>query len=175
MPSRDTARDAAPAARPEENTGAEPGEQGQPGRPSRIPSRTPREKLFDSDIIGNLAQREKENAKPDNSITFDTKEFKYYGYMQRLKEKIESAWHYPSEAAARGIYGDLYIRFTIKRDGKLGAVELVRTSGHKMLDDAAVKALRNAEPFWPLPENIEDDALTITGRFIYSLYGTYIR
>ncbi|MFO0751770.1 MAG: TonB family protein [Thermodesulfovibrionales bacterium] len=180
-PPREAAKDAAPE-RSREATGAEPGiqENGNAGDtrkppPARIRPRTAREKLFDPAIIGDLAQKEQEDIKPDNSITFDTKEFKYYGYMQRLKEKIEGAWHYPHEAAARGIYGDLYIRFTIKRDGKLGAVELVRTSGHKMLDDAAVKALRNAEPFWPLPESIEDDALTITGRFIYSLYGSYIR
>lgn len=181
VPSRETAKDAGPGSL-REATGVEPGIQGS-GKPgearkspsARVPPRTSREKLFDPDIIGDLAQKENESMKPDSNITFDTKDFKYYGYMQRLKEKIEGAWHYPSEAASRGIYGDLYIRFTIKKDGKLGAVELVRTSGHKVLDDAAVKALRNAEPFWPLPEAIEDDALTITGRFIYSLYGSYLR
>lgn len=138
-------------------------------------SKSFRERLFDKDVIGKLTQKNKENTKPESGITFDTKEFKYYGYMQRLKEKIEGIWRYPSDAAEKGIYGDLYIRFTIKKDGKLGAVELIRTSGHKILDDAAIKALKDAEPYWPLPEEWGRDGFTITGHFVYSIYGAYIR
>lgn len=139
------------------------------------PSKSFRERFFDKDVIGKLAQKSKGNTKPESGITFDIKEFKYYGYMQMLKEKIEGIWRYPSDAAEKGIYGDLYIRFTIKKDGKLGAVELIRTSGHKILDDAAIKALKDAEPYWPLPEEWGRDGFTITGHFVYSIYGTYIR
>jgi protein TonB len=134
-----------------------------------------REKLFDRDIIAKLSKKDQEGTKNGSSITFDTTEFKYYGYMQRLRERIQSAWIYPHDAAQKGIYGDLYIQFTIKKNGKLGSVQLVRTSGYKELDDAAIKALRDAEPYWPLPDDIEKNSLTITGHFIYSLYGQYIR
>ena len=129
--------------------------------------------LFDREIIAKSAKKEDEQKK--SSVTFDAKEFKYYGYMQRLKEKIEGIWQYPSDAAMRGIYGDLYINFTIKKDGSLGSVDLFRTSGHRSLDEAAIKALRDAAPYWPLPEEWKEDGLTIKGHFIYTLYGTYIR
>ena len=33
---------------------------------------------------------------------------------------------------------------SILRDDKLGAVELLRTSGYKMLDDAAMKVVKDA-------------------------------
>ena len=135
-----------------------------------------REKLFDRDIIAKLShKKEQEGTKEGSSITFDTTEFKYYGYMQRLRDKIQSAWKYPQGASQKGIYGDLYIEFTIKKNGKLGAVQLVRTSGYKDLDDAAIKALRDAEPYWPLPDDIPEQSLTINGHFVYSLYGQYIR
>lgn len=75
----------------------------------------------------------------------------------------------------RGIYGDLYIKFTIDKKGKLISLELLRTSGYKMLDDAAIKALKDAEPFWPLPDDWQKDSLTITGHFIYTLHGFYLR
>ena len=88
-----------------------------------------------------------------------------------LKEKIESIWQYPKEAARLGLSGDLYIKFTIKRDGKLGEIDLLRTSGHKDLDEAAMKALKDAEPFWPLPADWEKDDLEINGHFIY-VYGS---
>lgn len=133
-----------------------------------------KDKLFDKDVIGKLAQKDRET-KSDSSITFSTKEFQYQGYMQRLKEKIEGIWKYPRDAAERGIYGDLYIRFTIKKNGRLGSVDLLRTSGYKSLDDAAIKALRDAEPYWPLPDDWGRDGLTITGHFVYTHYGGYIR
>lgn len=137
---------------------------------------TNREKLFDKQIIGGLARKYAEaEQKRDNSITFSAKEFKYHGYMQRLKEKIESSWKYPLEAARQGIYGDLFIQFTIRKNGELGAITLARTSGHKLLDDAAIKAIRDAAPYWELPSSWAEDNITITAHFIYSLYGTFIR
>ncbi|MFN3396559.1 MAG: energy transducer TonB, partial [Thermodesulfovibrionales bacterium] len=126
----------------------------------------PRERLFDREVVEKLAKKEKEDIKPDRGITFDTNELRYYSYMQRLKDKIEGIWRYPPEAAERGIYGDLYIRFTIKKNGRLGDIELLRTSGYRSLDEAAMKALRDAEPFWPLPEEWKKDDLIITGHFI---------
>ncbi len=144
---------------------ATPHEQGQESGRSR---------LFDRDVITE-ATRNREEPKDESSLTFNTKDYKYYGYMQRLREKIENVWRYPVEAGAKGIYGDLYIRFTITKSGKLGAVELVRTSGNRHLDNAALKALRDAEPFWPLPEDWGREGLTITGHFVYTLRGSYIK
>ncbi len=131
--------------------------------------------LFDSDVIAKSVVKQEKAQKEKSSVTFDAKEFKYYGYMQRLKEKIEGIWRYPPGAMMQGIYGDLYIRFTIKKNGSLGSVELVRTSGHRDLDEAAIRALKDAAPYWPLPDEWKQDGLTITGHFIYSLYGTYVR
>jgi protein TonB len=132
-----------------------------------------RERLFDREVMDKLARRGEK--KHDSSITFDTNEFKYEGYMMKLKSRIEGIWRYPQDAAIRGLYGDLYIKFTIKKNGRLGDVELVRTSGNRSLDEAAMQALREGEPYWPLPDEWGKDALTITGHFVYSLYGTYIR
>ncbi len=114
-------------------------------------------------------------AKKDDTVTFDTEDYRYAGYMRNLRQKIESIWVYPPEAAARGIYGDLKIQFTIKKDGRLGPIELVRTSGHKMLDDAAIKALKDGEPYWPLPDSWGKDSYTILGHFVYVYGGYYIR
>ncbi len=114
-------------------------------------------------------------AKKDDTITFDTEDYRYAGYMRQLRQKIESIWVYPPEAAARGIYGDLKIQFTIKKDGRLGAIELVRTSGYKMLDDAAMKALKDGEPYWPLPDSWGRDSYTILGHFVYVYGGYYLR
>ena len=147
---------------------------GKPLEPAGVPA-TPslREKLFDREVVGKVARRE--DIKKDNSLTFDTHEFKYYTYMIRLKERIESVWKYPQDAAMRGVYGDLYIRFTIRKNGSLEDIELMRTSGHRNLDEAAQQALKDAQPYWPLPDEWGKESLTITGHFVYSIYGTLIR
>ncbi|HIE44499.1 MAG TPA: TonB family protein [Candidatus Omnitrophica bacterium] len=145
------------------------------------PQYLPREKLFDKGVIGDLAKRETVRGKGEKegergkSLTLDTKDYKFLIYNMRLKERIENIWIYPHDAAKRGIYGDLIIRFTIKKNGTLGAVELVRTSGYQNLDSAAMKALKDGEPYWPLPDEWEMENYTILGHFVYTIYGYYLR
>lgn len=129
----------------------------------------------DAKEAGAKIAKKTEDQKDKSSITFDVKGFKYDGYMMRLKDKIEGIWQYPSDAAMRGIYGDLYLSFTIKKNGSLSKVELVRTSGYRSLDEAAIKALKDAAPYWPLPEDWKEEELTVKGHFIYSIYGVYVR
>lgn len=133
--------------------------------------------IFDRDVIAKLSQNSKKNEQLETKqgLSFSAKEFSDWGYLERLKEKIERIWQYPPQAAERGIYGDLYIRFTIDKKGNLVAAELLRTSGYRILDDAAMKALKDAQPFWPLPDDWGKDSLTITGHFIYTLRGFYLR
>ena len=156
-------------------TGKGPSARGRDERPGLLG----REGLFDRGVTEEIARRSEGAGRgrggKDDAITLDTREYRFMGYNRLLRSKIESIWVYPPEALARGIYGDLKIRFTIKKDGRLGAVELVRTSGYKMLDDAAIQALKNGEPYWPLPAEWGMDSYTILGHFIYSMYGAYVR
>ena len=127
--------------------------------------------LFDRDIIEKYANK---NPEPDKGVTFDASEFKHRGYLRQLKERIESIWEYPKEAARKKMSGELYIKFTITRKGEIGEAEVIRTSGHRSLDLAAIKALKKAAPFWPLPDNWPDEQLEITGHFIYIYGSTYV-
>lgn len=147
-------------------------------KPLEKPGYSETKKLFDTGVINQIAKRGMSEKKTqDKPITFDTSEFRYMGYMNLLRGRLESSgcWIYPPDAAAQGIYGDLRIRFTIKKNGQLGAVELVRTSGYRDLDDAALKALSDCGPYWPLPDEWGKEAYTIEGHFIYTLYGFHIR
>ena len=127
--------------------------------------------LFDRETIEKFARK---GAPADRGLTFDTSGFKNRGYMRMLKERIESIWKYPKEAARRGISGDLYMKFTINKNGSLRDIELLRTSGHSELDDAAIKAIKRAAPFWPLPEDWDKDSLEIKGHFIYIFSSTMV-
>ncbi|MBI4697510.1 MAG: energy transducer TonB [Nitrospirae bacterium] len=132
----------------------------------------PGEFLFDKETIEKYAQKKT----PDESkgLTFDAPELEHRGYMKKLKDKIESVWHYPEEAARKGLSGELYINFSIHRDGSLGEVRLVRTSGYSFLDEAAMRAIKDSAPFWPLPDDFKEDEFPITGHFIYMLGDSFV-
>lgn len=152
---------------------AEEASKGKEDIPPKVSKSLPEEReklLFDKETIDKYAQKGFEGGK---DLSFDAPEFRHRGYMRMLRDKIESIWQYPKEAARRGISGDLYIRFFIKRDGSIGDVDIIRTSGHKDLDEAAIRALKDGAPFWPLPDDFEKDELSITGHFIYLLGNFY--
>lgn len=113
--------------------------------------------------------------KKEKSITLDTDEFKYLSYLERLKNRIEFIWKYPEIARLNRLQGDLYIKFSILKSGRLGNTQIIRSSGYKILDDAALQALKDSDPFWPLPESWDLEEFTITGHFIYYLGGLYLR
>lgn len=66
------------------------------------------------------------------------------------------------------ISGDLSLTFRISKDGNLMGVRLVEQSGHEILDVAALKAVKEAAPFYPFPKNIQRDKLTILANFVYT-------
>jgi protein TonB len=76
-------------------------------------------------------------------------------------------WQYPYEAAAAGIQGELTLDFVIARSGKVDSIDLIRGSGSKILDDEAIRAIRKAAPFDPIPPNYPIKQLEISGRFVY--------
>ncbi|MEW6720930.1 MAG: TonB family protein [Thermodesulfobacteriota bacterium] len=94
-------------------------------------------------------------------------EVQYISYFASIKRKIELVWQYPFEAAAAGAQGELLIDFVIGRNGKLESAELVRGSGHKVLDDEAMRSIRKASPFDPIPNDYKIPHLQIRGRFVY--------
>lgn len=109
-----------------------------------------------------------DDADDDEPVSLDTTETKYASYFARIKHQIELAWSYPLEAARKGLSGELTISFKISKEGNLVGVERVASSGHEILDLAAVKAIKDAAPFYPFPLSIEKDRLSIMATFIYS-------
>jgi periplasmic protein TonB len=121
---------------------------------------------------GNLSPFNPDVGAPGDAVSLNTRDFKYIGYFQGVKEKIEWAWVYPQRAQQMGQQGILTISFTILRSGKLKEVKTVRSSGFPLLDTAASRAVSDANFFGPFPESWPDEELTIVANFHYRLIGT---
>ena len=89
----------------------------------------------------------------------NAREFRFASYMDAWRTKVERLGNlnYPEEAVRRGISGALLMDVAINPDGSLHSVRVLRTSGHKVLDEAAVRIVKLAAPYPPLSEDILQD------------------
>jgi periplasmic protein TonB len=88
-----------------------------------------------------------------------SQEYRFAQYVDNWRLKIERIGNlnYPAEAKARKIYGRLQLTVAIKADGEIEGVEINKSSGYKVLDQAALRIVRLAAPFEPFPANIRQD------------------
>lgn len=100
-------------------------------------------------------------------IDMNTREDRFFSYILKMRQKIESAWAYPESAGRAGIEGALIVEFVIVKDGSLKRLALLKSSGHEMLDQAALCAIRAAAPFHPFPPKVRARQLRIRTSFIY--------
>lgn len=98
-------------------------------------------------------------------------EYRFAQYVEDWRQKVERIGNLNYPEAARGkLYGSLVLTVKIKSDGSLEGVELNRSSGHKLLDEAAQRIVHLAAPYAPFPEAIRHDTdiieITRTWNFV---------
>ncbi len=101
-----------------------------------------------------------------------TAESRFAVYVDNWREKIERVGNlnYPEEAKARGIRGKLQLTVAIKANGEVESIEINRSSGKKILDEAAKRTVRLAAPFERFPDNIkrDTDVIHITRTWMFT-------
>lgn len=97
-------------------------------------------------------------------------EYRFAQYEEDWRVKVERVGmlNYPPEARGR-LYGNLRLTVTIRPDGGVETVELDRSSGLKVLDEAAFKIVRLAAHYAPFPPDIrrDTDLLVITRTWFF--------
>lgn len=98
-------------------------------------------------------------------------EFRFARYIEDWRHKIERVGELNYPAAARGTYGSLLVSVEIRADGSLENVEISRSSGKRVLDEAAIRIVRLAAPFAAFPPEIakDTDILSITRTWSFTL------
>lgn len=75
---------------------------------------------------------------------------------QHLKKLDDSGQFYPEEAIARGLEGEVLVLIIIDESGRVTAARIEQGSGHRILDDAALRAVRSLRS---LPADAPREAL----------------
>jgi len=80
-------------------------------------------------------------------------------YLYRWQEKVEMLGNlnYPEEARRQQLYGHLRLLVTVLPNGNVAKIELLKSSGHVVLDQAAMRIVRMAAPFPPFPDALKKD------------------
>lgn len=123
----------------------------------------------------NVKKYESPNAIKQATIEIGTESIKYVSYMKLLKDKIQNVWVYPEQARLKNQQGTLLVKFGINKNGSLAYADVIRSSGYPILDEAAIKAIKEASPFNPLPERFGVDRLNIYATFSYELVYHYVQ
>lgn len=100
-------------------------------------------------------------------VSLNTRDPIYVTYFTKIKQSIESQWQYPELAQRYGLQGKLAVEFTIGAHGQLERLRLVRSSGSQLLDDEALRAIKAAAPFPPIPSWINPNPLPIAAAMEY--------
>jgi periplasmic protein TonB len=77
-------------------------------------------------------------------------------YLNSWRRKIEKIGNlnYPAEARRNKLFGSLRLLVSILPDGNLKAVSLLESSGHPVLDQAAIDIVKLAAPFAPFSDEL---------------------
>lgn len=95
-----------------------------------------------------------------------TEEYRFAQYVEDWRLKVERVGNlnYPDEARQKKIYGSLLLTVNIRADGSLESVDVDRSSGSKILDEAAIRIVKLAAPYAAFTDAIrkDTDILSIT-------------
>jgi len=124
-------------------------------------------------IEGQIARQiEEYNQRPRKKfIGARVEEYRFAQYVEDWRQKIERIGNLNYPAAAKGrLYGSLVLTVVIKSNGDLDRVEVSRSSGQSLLDDAARRIVQMASPYAAFPESIrrDTDVLEITRTWTFT-------
>jgi len=109
--------------------------------------------------ISNIIEHQIERPKV-KYMNSSTKEFVPARYMREWINRVERIGNlnYPDQARRDKLSGTLILDVTINAQGKLLNIDLRKSSGHKILDDAAQRIVKLAAPYAPFSAKLKKEA-----------------
>jgi TonB family protein len=93
------------------------------------------------------------------SLSLEVSDFPFTYYLRQVQQKVSERWVPPareSEPGRRAV-----ILFEIHRDGQVTNPHVEKTSGNPWYDQSALRAVLDATPFPPLPQEFPAESLRV--------------
>lgn len=146
--------------------------------PKREPSRSPSIARPPSTTDDYLPE-----VKVGAETALNTREFKFYSYFERIKERLRIYWEPVLQEKIQRLYGqgntdlsenDLITKLhvVLNQKGELSKIVITKNSGYEEIDEAALIAFEKAAPFPNPPSGmIEDGKVQLTWSFVVQTKG----
>ncbi|WP_224957688.1 energy transducer TonB [Geomonas subterranea] len=133
-----------------------------PDRAKLFPSATRMARLEES-------YREKYRSEVEEGDTrfLNTDDILFGSFLRRLETAIYGVWHYPQAALLRGIEGTTPVRITFNRKGEIVRVDMLDSSGSKILDDEVLRTLNALGPIGSFPKGYSGENFKLIAFFHY--------
>lgn len=102
--------------------------------------------------IDNTLARNDLSADENSEISSDLMRKIKRAFSSEVRTRIAQTKYYPRTARRRGFEGEPVVAFTLGNTGDLLEISINNPSQHKLLDEAALDAVRSASPYPPIPE-----------------------
>ena len=142
-----------------------------PKKPRKKPKKEPKKSVP-------TTQLEKTQPKPEldpndtrqavpetGEMAFDADDFPFAHYIGRMRRKIAAHWRVPEGSQGEDRFCRVYFR--VLRDGSVTSVGIEQSSGLFIFDQAAQRAVHQAAPMPPLPQEYRDEYLGVHFSFSY--------
>jgi TonB family protein len=94
----------------------------------------------------------------------DLRGIRMQAYQEWVYELIRAAWILPMpQEEARKLQATALL--IVSRDGHVTRFQLLKTSGNPMFDESLLRAIKQADPLPPLPEDYQGESLEVELRF----------
>lgn len=97
----------------------------------------------------------------------DEKDIDLGPYIRNLQRTVRLNWNPHDNSEQKRVVAS----FVITKNGNLLNCLIKETSGDKLLDEAAIIAIKKSAPFPPLPFNLKEDDIEIQFTFGYNVLG----
>ena len=121
---------------------------------------------FRGDDLASLPNSNRSNQAPEG-IDARREDIDISSYLEQMQQRVKQHW-IPglSQSSRRTV-----LNFTINRSGRVSNIEIAQTSGLSVTDKAALKAIKQAAPFTPLPIGYTSNYIHIQFTFDINVYG----
>ncbi len=97
------------------------------------------------------------------ALTVDASDFPHAWYLRQVLQKVQSEWQRQNQRNDPGQKPLVFVE--IQRDGTIRTPKIEQSSGNSTYDQAALRAVVEASPFPPLPQEWPRPSLRVVFRF----------
>lgn len=166
---------------PEPKKAPEPKKEIKKETPKPKPKKVKKKKIIKKEPTKSLKEKLKEKLKQIDKKT-ETKEaptsstavkktdlraknFPFKWYLSIVQQKVKTNWQEPGKVPGMSDSINAAVSFTINKEGAVSNITITKSSSFVALDNSVLKAVKNSQPFPPLPENYNKDSLEIVITF----------